>query len=188
MPGTGTVDWADVTVTEIRRSGDADIMHRKHVMMLRERGGDRSLPIWIGPAEATALAMALESAEAPRPFTYQLAASLVQAAGSHVREVRITRLTAGVFYASVIVGGPGGQQEVDARPSDAVNLALVTGAPIRIDSALLDLEFPAAATEQSASFPVATAQIAAEAQQRIADILASHGSQGGQAAGGAAGC
>jgi hypothetical protein len=171
VPETGTVDWADVTVTEIRRSGEADIMHRKHVMMLREQGGDRSLPIWIGPAEATALAMALESAEAPRPFTYQLAASLVQAAGSHVREVRITRLTAGVFYASVIVGGPGGQQEVDARPSDAVNLALVTGAPIRIDSALLDLEVPAAAADKSASFPIATAQLAAVARQRFEEIL-----------------
>lgn len=188
MPGTGTAagtaaaDWADVTVTEIRRSGEADIAARKHVMVLRERNGQRSLPIWIGPAEATALAVALEApTEFPRPFTYQLAASLVQAAGSQLREVRITRLTEGVFYASVIVEGPAGPQEVDARPSDAVNLALVTAAPIRIDSRLLDLESPAAQAEKSASFPVATAQLAAEARHRFEEALREK--QGAPAAG-----
>jgi bifunctional DNase/RNase len=57
------------------------------------RDGERWLPIWIGPAEVTALALALESAESPRPFTYKLAASLLQAAGGRLTEVRITRLT-----------------------------------------------------------------------------------------------
>lgn len=166
MPATHAVDWADVTVTEIRRSSDPDVLHRKHVMVLRERGGDRWLPIWIGPAEATALALALESAEAPRPFTYQLAASLVQAAGSQVSEVRITRLTEAVFYASVFVQGPAGGQEVDARPSDAVNLALVTGAPIRVDSELFGLGVRAGSADELASLPVATADMAAEAIAR----------------------
>lgn len=171
MPATEAVDWAEVAVTGIRRSDGDNILDRHHIMVLRERGGDRQLPIWIGPAEATALALTLEAAEAPRPFTYQLAASLVQAAGAQVGEVRITRLTAGVFYAAVTVHGPGGTQEVDARPSDAVNLALVAGAPIRVDSQLLDLDFPAEAVEKASSFPVATAQIAAEAQQRQREVL-----------------
>lgn len=162
MPATNAVEWTDVTVTEIRRSGEPDIMHRKHVMVLRERGGDRWLPIWIGPAEATALALTLESADAPRPFTYQLAASLVQAVGSQVSEVRITRLTEAVFYASVFVQGPAGAREVDARPSDAVNLALVTGAPIRVDGELFSLGLRAGSADQLASLPVATADMAAE--------------------------
>ncbi len=183
MPSARAVDWAEVAVTEIRRSEGDDVLSRHHIMVLRERGGDRQLPIWIGPAEAIAMALTLEAAEAPRPFTYQLSASLVQAAGAQVEEVRITRLTAGVFYAAVTVRGPAGPQEVDARPSDAVNLALVAGAPIRIDSRLFSLDFPAEAVEKAALFPVATAQIAAEAQQRQRDILAHAAGAPGPAAG-----
>lgn len=179
MPEPTAVDWADVAVTEIRRSDGADVLDRKHIMILRERGGGRWLPIWIGPAEATALALALESAEAPRPFTYQLAASLIKAAGAQLSEVRITRLTKPVFYAAVIVQGPAGPQEVDARPSDAVNLALVADAPIRIDSQLFSLGLPAGSAEELESFPVATAEIAAEALARQEEvrreIRATHG-------------
>jgi len=175
-PVTSEVDWIDVLVTEVRSAADADVMRRKYVMILAERDGDRWLPIWIGPAEATALALAMESAEVPRPFTYKLAAGLVAAAGSAITEVRITRLLAPVFYASVIVQGPGGPQEVDSRPSDAVNLALVTGAPIRIDSELFSVVTPAGCAEEISSFPVTTADIAAEAQQRIREFT-----QGGPA-------
>ncbi len=171
MPETAAVEWADVAVTEIRRTDGADILHRNHILILREAGGDRCLPIWIGPAEATALALTMESAEAPRPFTYQMAASLVQAAGAQVTEVRITRLTEGVFYAAVIVQGPAGQQEVDSRPSDALNLALVAAAPIRIDSKLLSLDLPAGSEEVLASLPAATAEIAAEAVARQQELM-----------------
>jgi hypothetical protein len=135
--------------------------------------------MWIGPAEATALALALESAEAPRPFTYKLAASLVDAAGSAISEVRITSLIAQVFYAAVIVHGPGGTREVDSRPSDAVNLALVTGAPIRIDSELFNLATPEQCASDLVSCPVATAEIAAEAQQRLRERYGSGPAGGG---------
>ena len=170
MPATSAVDWIDASVTEVRSAGGEDIMRRKYVMILAERDGDRELPIWIGPAEATALALSLESAEVPRPFTCKLAAGLVAAAGSAISEVRITRLLAPVFYASVIVQGPNGPQEVDSRPSDAVNLALVTGVPIRIDSELFSVVTPADCAEEISSFPVTTAEIAAEAQQRIREL------------------
>jgi bifunctional DNase/RNase len=129
-----------------------------------ERGGDRRLPIWIGPAEATALALTLESVEMPRPFPYKLAAGLVQAAGSQITEVRITRLLESVFYACVMVQGPGGRQEVDARPSDAVNLALACGAPIRLNGGLFSATAADVDGEEASSFAVATADIAAEAQ------------------------
>lgn len=167
MTTTDAVQWADVSVTEIRRAEGEDVWQRKHIMILQERGGERRLPMWIGPAEATALALALESAETPRPFTYKLAASLVEAAGSRIAEVRITRLLAPVFYATVVVRSPAGLQEVDARPSDAVNLALATGAPVRVDSELFDLGMAAEHAEELSSYPVATADIAAEAQQRM---------------------
>jgi RNA polymerase sigma factor (sigma-70 family) len=161
------VRWTEVSVAEIRRAQGADSWQRKHVMILQEHGGDRRLPIWIGPVEATALALTLESTELPRPLTFKLAASLVEAAGSRIAEVRITRLLPPVFYASVLVQSPAGLREVDSRPSDAVSLALATGAPIRIDSELFGAEVPAECTEELSSYPVATADIAAETQERI---------------------
>ena len=168
MTTTGAVQWADVSVSEIRRTDGENAERRKHIMILQERGGERQLPVWIGPAEATALALALESAETPRPFTYKLAASLVEAAGSRIAEVKITRLLAPVFYATVLVQSPTGPHEVDARPSDAVNLALATGAPIRIDSNLFGLNHH---LDELSSYPVATADLAAEAQQRLREAL-----------------
>jgi RNA polymerase sigma factor (sigma-70 family) len=161
--------WTEVAVSEIRRGQGDDTWQRKHVMILRERHGDRSLPIWIGPAEAAAMALALESAESPRPFTPKLAASLVEAAGSRIEEVRITRLLEGVFYATVIVRGPAGPMGVDARPSDAVNLALAAGAVIRVDDELFNTQTPCPWAAELASYPVATADIAAETQQRQRD-------------------
>jgi RNA polymerase sigma factor (sigma-70 family) len=165
MPHTSAVEWVDASVSEIRRSEGEDMLRRTYVMILAERDGERQLPIWIGPTEATALALALESAEAPRPFTYKLAADLVDAAGSAISEVRITSLIAQVFYAAVIVRGPSALREVDSRPSDAVNLALVTGAPIRVGSDLFGLATPAECASDLADCPIATAEIAAEAQQ-----------------------
>jgi RNA polymerase sigma factor (sigma-70 family) len=167
MATTSAVEWIDAAVTEVRMAAGEDVLRRKYVMMVAERDGDRWLPIWIGPAEAVALALALESAEVPRPLTYKLAAGLVDAAGSRIVEVRIARLIAPVYYGSVVVQGPDGPREVDARPSDAVNLALVTGAPIRIDSELFNVTTPAEYAEELSSLPVATAEIAAEAQQQM---------------------
>lgn len=167
MPQTSAVQWVNASVTEVRRSDGEDLLARKYIMILAERDGDRRLSMWIGPAEATALALVLESAEVPRPFTYKLAAGLVDAAGAAISEVRITSLISQVFYAAVIVRGPGGLREVDSRPSDAVNLALVTGAPIRVDSELFDLATPDEWASDLASCPVATAKIAAEGQQRL---------------------
>ena len=166
---TDATQWIDVTVTEIRRSQGQDPGSRQHIMILRERGGERLLPMWIGPVEATALALFLESVETPRPATYKLAVSLVEAAGARIEEVRITRLLDQVFYACTIIQGPAGRQEVDSRPSDAVNLALVTGAPIRIDSELFDPAAAAEHLEKATSFPVATADIAAETRQWFLD-------------------
>jgi RNA polymerase sigma factor (sigma-70 family) len=175
MPQTSAVEWVDASVTEVRRSEGEDLLGRKYVMFLAERDGERRLPMWIGPAEASALALALESAETPRPFTYKLAAGLVEAAGSAIAEVRITTLISQVFYAAVIVRGPGGTREVDARPSDAVNLALVTGAPIRVDSDLFNAATPDECASDLVSCPVATAEIAAEVQQRIRERFAGPG-------------
>lgn len=130
--------WIEVTVAEIRRGDVDDPMLLPHVMLLRERDGDRAVPVWIGAAEATALALSLQTTEMPRPMTYQFIVKLLSAANARVREVRITRLVAGTFYAVVLLDGPGGVAEVDARPSDAVNLAVVTEAPVMVGADLLE--------------------------------------------------
>jgi RNA polymerase sigma factor (sigma-70 family) len=173
---TEAAEWVEVVVSGIRRTSGEEPHQREYVMILAERGGDRSLPIWIGPAEATALALVLESVEMPRPFPYKLAAGLVEAAGARITEVKVTRLLEPVFYASVVVQGPGGLREVDARPSDAVNLAVVSGAPIRLNSELFSAAAAAGGdSEEPSSFPVATADIAAETQQRMREAAQRYG-------------
>lgn len=163
--------WVLADVAEIRRTEEADPARRKHIMVLTERDGSRSLPIWIGPAEAIAMAVTLESTETPRPFTYKLTSTALEAAGSGIDEVRITKLDPPVFYACVVVRSPSGQQEVDARPSDAVNLALVAGAPIKVDGALFDLQETTAHMDELNKVSVATAQIASEVEEERRRVM-----------------
>lgn len=172
--------WTEVSVTDIRRSEDTDPLSRKHVIMLDERDGDRRLPIWVGPAEATVLALSLQAVETPRPLTYQMTAGLLAACGGRAAEVRITRLTGAVYYAVVVVDGPAGRHEVDARPSDAVNLALVTGAPILADSALLDDPRVTAPLDWQ-DLPSGAAALATEARQWLASLTASPQAGSGEA-------
>ncbi|MFI0432973.1 MAG: bifunctional nuclease family protein [Candidatus Nanopelagicales bacterium] len=97
------------------------------LVLLREVGGERYLPIWIGAVEATAIAFAQEGVEPPRPLTHDLLKDLLDALGRTVRQVRITDLLDGVFYAVIDLGDG---VEVSARPSDAIALALRCDAPI----------------------------------------------------------
>jgi bifunctional DNase/RNase len=100
------------------------------VVVLDEPGGDRRLLIKIGQAEAFALAANLDEMEWGRPMTYQFMAQLVRSLGSRIREVRLDGLVAGAYAATVEVEGPQGVELVDARSSDALNLAVLTVAPI----------------------------------------------------------
>ena len=76
--------------------------------------------------------------QTPRPLAYTLTANLLQAIGGRLREVRINRLADDIFYAEVAVEGPGRESSVDARPSDALNLAAIAGAPIRVAPAVFE--------------------------------------------------
>ena len=140
--------------------------------VLEEVGGDRRLPIWIGMPEALSLVAALEEVELPRPGPYHFAQALLAAAGGALREVRVSRLADSVFYAVAVLADG---SEVDARPSDALTLALVTGAPITVEPAVLDAsehfarERPGLAAEVSG--PADSASVLAdEVRARLADL------------------
>jgi len=105
------------------------------IVLLRESDGERYLPIWVGAVEATAIAYAQQGVVPPRPLTHDLMRDLLAALDATVSQVRITALEDGVFYA-VIVFESG--LEVQARPSDAIALALRGDIPIVGAEAVLD--------------------------------------------------
>jgi bifunctional DNase/RNase len=120
-------------------------------------------------AEALSIAMQMEKIASSRPMTAALAAGLVSAAGGRIREVRMERLADSVYYAVVVVDSAAGSREVDARPSDAINLALLTGSPILVGTEVLrQAEAARAATEQLAYDEVAeAAELGAEALAQL---------------------
>ena len=109
-----------------------------YAIVLEEVGGPRYLLIWIGQFEGYALDNALRKVETERPLSLTFMANVLQAADVRLREVHVNRLTDNVFYAVAVIEGTGGVRTVDARPSDAINLAVLTGAPIRVAPAVLD--------------------------------------------------
>lgn len=121
------------------------------MLLLREVDGTRGLPIWIGAAEASAIANVLEGATPPRPLTHDLMADLLEALGHTLTAVKITEVEEGTFYAVIEVDG----EQVSARPSDAVALALRVGAPIyAADDVLAEVgvEIPAPREEEVEKF------------------------------------
>lgn len=105
------------------------------IVLLKESAGKRFLPIWVGAVEATAIAFAQQGVSPPRPLTHDLLKDVIAATGNSVREIYLSGLKDGVFYAELIFTNG---VEVSARPSDAIALALRTGTPIFGSSALLD--------------------------------------------------
>ncbi len=97
------------------------------IVLLKETQGERYLPIWIGPMEATAIAYAQQGLVPVRPLTHDLLRDILEALGVQLRTVNITALRNGTFFADLIFSNG---KEVSARPSDSIALALRTGATI----------------------------------------------------------
>lgn len=110
----------------------SDVHHTSWAVVLKEPDSDRTLPITIGPAEAQAIALRLQDSELPRPMRHDLMLSLVTAFGATIQEVRVTKLEKETFFAAVVVARDGQTEEIDARPSDAIALALRAQAPIYV--------------------------------------------------------
>lgn len=122
------VTIADVVKQE--RKDDQGRSHELHIIVLQDEAGQRALPIWVGPFEGQSIAVGLSEFSTPRPMTFNFFASLLQALNAQVEQVRIEMLKGDTFYAIVKIRRGKTVREVDARPSDALALAVLTGSPI----------------------------------------------------------
>jgi bifunctional DNase/RNase len=108
------------------------------IVLLREVGGARFLPIWIGAGEATAIAFALEGVEPQRPLTHDLFTNAVGALGAQIDRVVVTELRDGIYFADLVFDRDGTEIVVSSRPSDAIALAARTDAPLYVFPSVLD--------------------------------------------------
>ena len=114
------------------------MLSSQHVVILREAETERYLPIWIGSWEAQSIAMRLQGVEAERPLTHDLLTTMLVDLGVTVRHILVSDLADETFRARIVLVQGGDDYEIDARPSDAIALAVRTGAPIFATEAVLD--------------------------------------------------
>ena len=124
----------EMSIDSIRVS----LMNYQRVVILKEKLADRYLPIWIGPAEADAIAVKLQGVAVPRPLTHDLLRSVIDTLGATVNSIIVNDLKNDTFFAKVILDVDGKQLEIDSRPSDALALAVRTEVPIYAEEAVLD--------------------------------------------------
>ena len=132
---------AEDRATEIEMVVESVRVHMRtgrHVLLLKEVGAGRILPVWIGPWEAQAIAMRLQGIAAERPLTHDLFASALRDLGVRIDRVTIVSLADETFHARLILATPDSVHELDARPSDAIALAVRLECPIYASAAVLD--------------------------------------------------
>jgi RNA polymerase sigma factor (sigma-70 family) len=128
------VELQDVLVRALVEDTESELPRlanpQLRIVLLQEKDGARVLPIWIGAFEGDALALQLGGEKTPRPLTPDLMARTIEALGGSVERVEVTRIEDNTFYAVVAIAAGGRTEELDARPSDAINLAARVGAPV----------------------------------------------------------
>ena len=124
----------EMTIESIRVS----LRNYQRVVILREKGSDRYLPIWIGAAEADAIAVRLQNHSVARPLTHDLLSNVIAEFGGAVKHVVVNDLENDTFFARITVEHEGGTVEIDSRPSDAIALAVRAAAPIYAEESVLD--------------------------------------------------
>jgi bifunctional DNase/RNase len=113
------------------------LMNYQRVVILKEKGADRYLPIWIGPAEADAIAVKLQDVDVPRPLTHDLLSSVINTLGASIERIVVSDLSNDTFYAQIILDASGTPQQVDCRPSDALAVAVRAGVPIFVEERVM---------------------------------------------------
>lgn len=140
--GSGTPPWPSLIFhlmlveVEVLRLG-MDRATSAYVVILREKGGDRLLPIWIGQAEAESIMIEMHQMHRERPLTHDLCKNLIVQLGATLRRVQITRVASRTYYAELHLASRDGSVVVDARPSDSIAIGIRFGAPLFANDALL---------------------------------------------------
>ena len=109
----------------------------QYVVTLEEMGGQRLIPIWIGVNEGNAIGLKLQGEQLPRPMTHDLMSNMLEILNVKVEKVVVTDLKDGTYYAVVVLANGSRRYEIDARPSDAMALAVRTSSPIYVDEKVL---------------------------------------------------
>jgi bifunctional DNase/RNase len=107
------------------------------VVVLVEKDGERVLPIWVGVFEGTAIELQIEKVETPRPMTHDLLKSVIATLGGEVERVVVCELKENTFYATIDIRMPDRVVTIDARPSDAIALALRTGTRVFVEESVM---------------------------------------------------
>lgn len=121
---------------EIMRLG-LDRTSNSYVVILKEKGGDRILPIWIGQPEAESIVIEMHRVHRERPLTHDLCKNVITQLGATLRQVHITRVEQRTYYAEMHLASRDGSVVIDARPSDSIAIALRFSAPILANESLL---------------------------------------------------
>lgn len=124
----------EMTIESIRVS----IMNYQRVVILKEKTAERYLPIWIGAAEADAIAVRLQEVAVARPLTHDLLKSTIDSLGAHVTSILVNDLANDTFFARIVLDVDGKRVEIDSRPSDAIALAVRARVPIYAEESVLD--------------------------------------------------
>jgi bifunctional DNase/RNase len=124
----------EVTIDSIRVS----LMSQHRVVVLKEVDTDRYLPIWIGPFEADAITIQLQGVQVARPLTHDLLKSVIDQMGATISHIMVSELKNDTFYARIVMDIDGKSMEIDARPSDAIALAVRVNAPLFVAEEVMD--------------------------------------------------
>ncbi len=124
----------EMTIDSIRVS----LMNYQRVVILKEKLAKRYLPIWIGPAEADAIAVKLQGVTVPRPLTHDLLCQIIDSLGATIRSIVVSDLKSDTFYAKIMLTVNGNPVEIDSRPSDALAIAVRAEVPIYAEESVLD--------------------------------------------------
>ena len=155
----------EVKIDSIRVS----LMSQHRVVVLKEVDSDRYLPIWIGPFEADAITLQLQGVQVARPLTHDLLRSVIEQMGAKISHIIVTELKNDTFYANIVMDVNGESIEIDARPSDAIALAVRVDAPLFVAEPVMAEAFIVPETDLEELDPdsMDTTPVSAEEQEQL---------------------
>lgn len=114
------------------------LMTPQRLVVLKQIGSERYLPIWVGPYEAEAITVALQEVEMIRPLTHDLLKNVFGAFNAHIKRIEIVKLQNEIFYGSIVAEVDGKEVNVDSRPSDAIALSVRAHVPILVHYSVME--------------------------------------------------